>query len=76
MMDYKIKTYEEAIKVIEEIGLLPLAPLIPDFPSLNSITSPKIIGILIQNLILGFGGLGFLLMALQDTGNLLRKSQY
>ncbi|MFX3675211.1 MAG: hypothetical protein ACE3JQ_12320 [Paenisporosarcina sp.] len=38
-MKYKIKTYEEAIKVIEEIGLLPLAPLIPDFPSLNSITS-------------------------------------
>jgi hypothetical protein len=39
-MGYKVKTYEEAIKVIEEIGLLPLAPLIPDFPSLNSITSP------------------------------------
>ncbi|GIN86221.1 hypothetical protein J6TS2_26070 [Heyndrickxia sporothermodurans] len=38
-MDYKVKTYEEAIKVIEEIGLLPLAPLIPDYPSLNSITS-------------------------------------
>jgi hypothetical protein len=39
MMEYKIKTYEEALKVIEKIGLLPLAPLIPDFPSLNSITS-------------------------------------
>ena len=38
-MDYKVKTYEEAIKVIEEIGILPLAPLLPDFPSLNSITS-------------------------------------
>ena len=33
-----MKTYEEAVNVIEEIGLLPLAPLIPDFPSLNSIT--------------------------------------
>jgi uncharacterized small protein (DUF1192 family) len=39
MMEYKVKTYEEAVKVIEEIGLLPLSPLIPDFPSLNSITS-------------------------------------
>lgn len=39
-MEYKVKTYEEAIKVIEEIGLLPLAPLIPGFPSLHSITSP------------------------------------
>ncbi|MCH1624184.1 AlkZ-related protein [Ferdinandcohnia quinoae] len=40
-MDYKVKTYEEAVKVIEEIGLLPLAPLIPAFPSLNSITEQK-----------------------------------
>lgn len=39
MKEYKVKTYDEAIKVIEEIGLLPLAPLIPDFPSLNSITA-------------------------------------
>ncbi|WP_249315424.1 hypothetical protein [Bacillus sp. FJAT-49711] len=39
-MEYKIKTYEEAIKVIEEIGLLPLAPLIADYPSLGSITEP------------------------------------
>ncbi|MFC0416865.1 hypothetical protein ACFFHH_15615 [Cytobacillus solani] len=38
LMDYKVKTYEEAVKVVEEVGLLPLAPLIPDFPSLNSIT--------------------------------------
>lgn len=38
-MEYKVKTYEEAIKVIERIGLLPLAPLLPDYPSLNSITS-------------------------------------
>lgn len=37
-MEYHVRTYEEAIKVIEEIGVLPLAPLIPDFPSLNSIT--------------------------------------
>ncbi|MFJ5770112.1 hypothetical protein [Psychrobacillus sp. NPDC093180] len=40
-MEYKVKTYEDAIKVIEEIGILPLAPLIPDFPSLNTITQPE-----------------------------------
>lgn len=40
-MEYKVKTYEEARDVIEEIGLLPLAPLIPDFPSLNTITLPE-----------------------------------
>lgn len=40
-MKYKVKTYGEAIDVIEEIGILPLAPLIPDFPSLNSITLPE-----------------------------------
>ncbi|WP_277585108.1 AlkZ-related protein [Psychrobacillus antarcticus] len=38
MIDYKAKTYEDAIKVIEELGLLPLASLIPGYPSLNSIT--------------------------------------
>ncbi|MDQ0268514.1 AlkZ-related protein [Cytobacillus purgationiresistens] len=39
-MEYKIiKTYEEAVKVIEEVGLLPLSPLIPHYPSLNTITS-------------------------------------
>ncbi|QOR64802.1 hypothetical protein IM538_13145 [Cytobacillus suaedae] len=40
-MKYKVKTYEEAISVIEEVGLLPLAPLIPDFPSLNTVTQPE-----------------------------------
>ena len=40
-MEYKVTTYEDAIRVIEEIGLLPLAPLIPDFPSLNTITLPE-----------------------------------
>ncbi|CAM3829459.1 hypothetical protein GCM10009865_05710 [Aeromicrobium ponti] len=35
MVEYNVKTYEEAINVIEEVGILPLAPLIPDFPSLN-----------------------------------------
>lgn len=39
MKEYKVKTYEEAIKVIEEIGFLPLAPLIPDYPALTTITS-------------------------------------
>ncbi|MFD2445007.1 hypothetical protein ACFSO7_13635 [Bacillus sp. CGMCC 1.16607] len=41
MVDLKIKTYDEAIKVIEEFGLLPLSPLIPNYPSLNSITSQE-----------------------------------
>lgn len=39
-MEKQIKSYEEAILIIEEIGLLPLAPLIPDYPSLSSVT-PK-----------------------------------
>lgn len=38
MKDYKVHTYEEAIDVINEIGFLPLAKLIPDYPSLDSIT--------------------------------------
>ncbi|SFA85579.1 MULTISPECIES: hypothetical protein [unclassified Bacillus (in: firmicutes)] len=41
MKDYKIITYQEAIKVIEEIGLLPLADLLPEYPSLNSMTSKE-----------------------------------
>ena len=41
MKEYKVKTYEEATVVIEEIGILPLATLIPDFPSLNTITLPE-----------------------------------
>ncbi|GAM14709.1 hypothetical protein SAMD00020551_2862 [Mesobacillus selenatarsenatis SF-1] len=41
MKNYQIKTYEEAIQVIEEVGLLPLAPLVPDFPALNTITTPE-----------------------------------
>lgn len=27
MKEYKIKTYDEAVHIIEEIGILPLAPL-------------------------------------------------
>ncbi|MEQ2529298.1 hypothetical protein EKG37_07365 [Robertmurraya yapensis] len=38
MMEYNVNTYLEAIDVIEEVGLLPLATLIPDYPSLNTIT--------------------------------------
>ncbi|MCM3666091.1 hypothetical protein M3204_16860 [Mesobacillus subterraneus] len=41
MKYYKIKTYEEAIQVIEEVGFLPLAPLVPEFPALNTITAPE-----------------------------------
>lgn len=36
--DYQISTYEEAIEVIKEVGMLPLAQLIPGYPSLDSIT--------------------------------------
>lgn len=39
MKDYQIQTYQEAIEVIKEIGFLPLAGLIPGYPSLDSITS-------------------------------------
>jgi hypothetical protein len=38
MKEYKIQTYEEAVAVIKEIGFLPLAPLIPNYPSLSSMT--------------------------------------
>lgn len=38
MKEYKIQTYEEAVAVIKEIGFLPLAPLIPNYPSLVSMT--------------------------------------
>lgn len=41
MKDLMISTYPEAMKVIEEIGLLPLAPLIPEYPSLNSMTTKE-----------------------------------
>ncbi|MDP4171328.1 MAG: hypothetical protein Q8906_12015, partial [Bacillota bacterium] len=41
LKDYKIKTYEEAKHVISEIGFLPLAPLVPHYPSLDSITSKE-----------------------------------
>jgi hypothetical protein len=39
MITYKIKTYDEACDVIKELGILPLAPLWPDYPALNTITS-------------------------------------
>lgn len=38
MEKFHVKTYEEAVQVIEELGILPLAPLIPDYPALNTIT--------------------------------------
>jgi hypothetical protein len=41
MVDIKIRTYDEAIKVIKEVGFLPLSPLLPDYPSLNSITNEE-----------------------------------
>lgn len=41
MKEYLVHTYEEAIDVIKEIGFLPLANLIPNYPSLDSITAKK-----------------------------------
>ena len=41
MKKYKVNTYEEAISVIQEIGFLPLAQLIPNYPSLDSITTKE-----------------------------------
>ncbi|WP_374017292.1 hypothetical protein ABU162_24455 [Paenibacillus thiaminolyticus] len=35
-----IYTYEEAIEVVRAYGILPLAPLFPDYPSLSGITLP------------------------------------
>lgn len=36
-----VTTYEEASKVIEQLGILPLSSFIPDHPSLESITQPS-----------------------------------
>lgn len=33
-----VNNYDEAVKLIEELGILPLASLIPDYPSLESVT--------------------------------------
>ncbi|WP_226675191.1 AlkZ-related protein [Mesobacillus jeotgali] len=41
MKNYSIKTYEEAVQVIEQVGFLPLAPLVKEFPALNTITAPE-----------------------------------
>jgi hypothetical protein len=40
MIEYpKVSSYEEAVKVIRNAGIVPLSPLIPDHPSLESITN-------------------------------------
>jgi hypothetical protein len=41
LKQYQIETYEEATQVIKELGILPLAALIPNYPSLDSITSKE-----------------------------------
>jgi hypothetical protein len=41
MKDYRVQTYDEAIEVIKEIGFLPLAQMIPNYPSLDSITAKE-----------------------------------
>lgn len=35
-----VKTYEEASRAVEQLGILPLSAWIPDHPSLDSITEP------------------------------------
>lgn len=35
-----VKTYEEASRAVEQLGILPLSGFIPDHPSLDSITEP------------------------------------
>ncbi|AJS58423.1 AlkZ-related protein [Paenibacillus sp. IHBB 10380] len=43
-LDHKeiiIHTYDEAVKLIEQIGILPLASMIPGHPSLVSVTAPN-----------------------------------
>jgi hypothetical protein len=37
--DYKVERYEDAVKVVQEVGILPLSSLIPNHPSLESITN-------------------------------------
>jgi hypothetical protein len=37
--NYTIHTYEEATQVIKEVGFLPLAQLVPGYPSLDSMTA-------------------------------------
>lgn len=40
-IDTIVKTYEQASDLIREIGILPLANLIPEFPSLDSVTEKE-----------------------------------
>lgn len=41
MGEINIRTYEEAVQIIKEVGILPLAPLIPNHPSLSGITAAE-----------------------------------
>jgi hypothetical protein len=41
LKEYRIKIYEEASQVIKELGILPLATLVPQYPSLDSMTSKE-----------------------------------
>jgi hypothetical protein len=41
MKNYKAAEYHETAAIIKELGLLPLAPLIPGYPALNTITAPE-----------------------------------
>lgn len=35
----KVERYEDAVQAIKEVGILPLSPLIPEYPSLESFTN-------------------------------------
>jgi hypothetical protein len=41
MKQYVVQDYEEAVDVIREVGILPLAQLVPNFPSLDYITDKE-----------------------------------
>jgi hypothetical protein len=41
LKEYQIQTYEEAVEVIKEIGILPLATLVPKYPSLDRMTAKE-----------------------------------
>ncbi|MCM3341065.1 hypothetical protein M3650_21115 [Paenibacillus sp. MER TA 81-3] len=41
MKDIIVHTYDEAVEVMQEVGILPLAKLIPDHPSLSGITKEE-----------------------------------
>ncbi|UOK65596.1 hypothetical protein MT997_15660 [Paenibacillus sp. OVF10] len=68
-------TYEQAVQRIQSIGLLPLAPLFADYPSLSSLT-PKNIGTRMMNSIPGYGVHAWLKRALLHMENLSKRKRF